>query len=271
MKTSCLVDKEPGLPLSLPPSSTDVRLEVEEAELGRGLVGSLVTSEPGVLVSTCATAGGQGEGWALEAPDDGLHFTIPRRGTWRSVHRAAGWASRGGEPEVARRLCPTSISLDRTTAPQRPAGGTRCRRLQLDLHWRRPPDVPLSPCTWKSRTERAEKSEPQQSKSMPYQPLFLHQLTRTCRWRETGTRHIGGLSGAGDTEELGHVPCAFFACFRKRSLTNRKPLFHTDQWKSGQSPVLCVSPLCFQICSCTFILHFPFLLTKLKPGKLSNF
>lgn len=57
MKTSCLVDKEPGLPLSLPPSSTDVRLEVEEAELGRGLVGSLVTSEPGVLVSTCATAG----------------------------------------------------------------------------------------------------------------------------------------------------------------------------------------------------------------------
>lgn len=55
MKTSCLVDREPGLPLSLPPSSTDVRLEVEDAELGRGLVGSLVTSEPGVLVSTCTT------------------------------------------------------------------------------------------------------------------------------------------------------------------------------------------------------------------------
>lgn len=55
MKTSCLVDREPGLPLSLPPSSTDVRLEVDEAELGRGLVGSLVTSEPGVLVSTCVT------------------------------------------------------------------------------------------------------------------------------------------------------------------------------------------------------------------------
>lgn len=57
MKTSCLVDREPGLPLSLPPSSTDVRLEVEEAELGSGLVGSLVTSEPGVLVSTCAMPG----------------------------------------------------------------------------------------------------------------------------------------------------------------------------------------------------------------------
>lgn len=56
MKTSCLVDRKPGLPLSLPPSSTDVRLEVEEAELGSGLVGSLVTSEPGVLVSTCTTA-----------------------------------------------------------------------------------------------------------------------------------------------------------------------------------------------------------------------
>lgn len=55
MKTSCFVDRELGLPLSLPPSSTDVRLEVEEAELGRGLIGSLVTSEPGVLVSTCPT------------------------------------------------------------------------------------------------------------------------------------------------------------------------------------------------------------------------
>jgi len=48
------VDREAGLPLSLPPSSSEVRLEVEEAELGRGLVGSLVTSGDGVLVSTCA-------------------------------------------------------------------------------------------------------------------------------------------------------------------------------------------------------------------------
>lgn len=48
------MEREAGLPLSLPPSSSDVRLEVEEAELGRGLVGSLVTSRAGVLVSTCA-------------------------------------------------------------------------------------------------------------------------------------------------------------------------------------------------------------------------
>lgn len=47
------MDREVGLPLSLPPSSIDVRLEVEEAELGRGLVGSLVTSGAGVLVNTC--------------------------------------------------------------------------------------------------------------------------------------------------------------------------------------------------------------------------
>lgn len=47
------MDREAGPPLSLPPSSTDVLLEVEEAELGRGLVGSLVTSGAGVLVSTC--------------------------------------------------------------------------------------------------------------------------------------------------------------------------------------------------------------------------
>lgn len=47
------MDREAGLPLSLPPSSIDVRLEVEEAELGRGLVGSLVTSVGGVLVNTC--------------------------------------------------------------------------------------------------------------------------------------------------------------------------------------------------------------------------
>lgn len=53
MWTSCLVEREAGLPLSLPPSSIDVRLEVEEAELGRGLVGSLVISGVGVLVNTC--------------------------------------------------------------------------------------------------------------------------------------------------------------------------------------------------------------------------
>lgn len=46
------MDREAGLPLSLPPSSNDVRLEVEEAELGRGLVGSLATSGVGVFVNT---------------------------------------------------------------------------------------------------------------------------------------------------------------------------------------------------------------------------
>ena len=47
------MDREAGFPLSLPPSSIDVRLEVEEAELGKGLVGSLVASGDGVLVITC--------------------------------------------------------------------------------------------------------------------------------------------------------------------------------------------------------------------------
>lgn len=47
------MDRDAGLPLSLPPSSIDVRLEVEEAELGKGLVGSLVASGDGVLVNTC--------------------------------------------------------------------------------------------------------------------------------------------------------------------------------------------------------------------------
>jgi len=47
------MEREAGCPLSLPASSNEVRLEVEEAELGRGLVGSLVTSGAGVLVSTC--------------------------------------------------------------------------------------------------------------------------------------------------------------------------------------------------------------------------
>lgn len=50
------MDSEAGLPLSLPPSSMDVRLEVEEAELGRGLVGSLVASGDGVFVNTCVDA-----------------------------------------------------------------------------------------------------------------------------------------------------------------------------------------------------------------------
>lgn len=47
------MESEAGLPLSLPASSNDVRLEAEEAELGSGLVGSLVASGGGVLVSTC--------------------------------------------------------------------------------------------------------------------------------------------------------------------------------------------------------------------------
>lgn len=46
------MDSEVGLPLSLPPSSTDVRLEVEDAELGSGLVGSLLTSGAEGLVNT---------------------------------------------------------------------------------------------------------------------------------------------------------------------------------------------------------------------------
>lgn len=124
----------------------------------RRLFGHLRTWRPGQHLHNA----GQGEGWAKEAPANSLHVTIPHRGTWRIAHRAAGWASRGGEPEAARRLYLTSISLDRTTAPQTPAGGTRCQWLQQDRHWRRSLDAPLSPCTWNSRTERAEKSEPKQ-------------------------------------------------------------------------------------------------------------
>jgi len=52
MYTSCLVDRDVGLPLSLPPSSSDVRLDVDEAELGRGLIGSFSTSGDGVFVNT---------------------------------------------------------------------------------------------------------------------------------------------------------------------------------------------------------------------------
>ena len=44
MYTSFLVEREAGIPPSLPPSSNEARLEVEEAELGRGLAGSLVAS-----------------------------------------------------------------------------------------------------------------------------------------------------------------------------------------------------------------------------------
>ena len=52
MYTSFLVEREAGIPPSLPPSSNEARLEVEEAELGRGLAGSLVASGQGVLVRT---------------------------------------------------------------------------------------------------------------------------------------------------------------------------------------------------------------------------
>jgi hypothetical protein len=39
MYTSFLVEREAGIPPSLPPSSNEARLEVEEAELGGGVVG----------------------------------------------------------------------------------------------------------------------------------------------------------------------------------------------------------------------------------------
>lgn len=47
------------------------------------------------------------------------------------MRRAAASVSRGDEPEVAGRLCLTNISLNRTTAPQIPAGGMCC---QLDMN-----------------------------------------------------------------------------------------------------------------------------------------
>lgn len=55
------MDREAGLPFSLPVSSIDVLLEVDEAELGSGLVGSLVTSADGDLVKTCAETKQRGE------------------------------------------------------------------------------------------------------------------------------------------------------------------------------------------------------------------
>lgn len=51
MKTSCFVDRTVGPPLSLS-ASCEVRLDVEEAELGRGLEASLLVSEDGVFVRT---------------------------------------------------------------------------------------------------------------------------------------------------------------------------------------------------------------------------
>lgn len=54
MKTSCLVDKTVGPPVSLS-ASCDVRLDVEEAELGRDLTESLLVSGGGVFVRTCGT------------------------------------------------------------------------------------------------------------------------------------------------------------------------------------------------------------------------
>lgn len=54
MKTSCLVDKTVGRLVSLS-ASCDVRLDVEEAELGSGLTKSLLVSGVDVFVRTCET------------------------------------------------------------------------------------------------------------------------------------------------------------------------------------------------------------------------
>lgn len=52
MKTRCLVDRAVGPEFSLS-ASCDVRLDVEEAELGRGLTESLLVSGGEVFVRTC--------------------------------------------------------------------------------------------------------------------------------------------------------------------------------------------------------------------------
>lgn len=54
MKTSFLVDKTVEPPVSLS-ASCDVRLDVEEAELGSGLTESLLVSGGGDFVRTCKT------------------------------------------------------------------------------------------------------------------------------------------------------------------------------------------------------------------------
>lgn len=54
MKTSCFVDKTVG-PLDSLSASCDVRLDVEEAELGSGLTKSLLVSGGDVFVRTCET------------------------------------------------------------------------------------------------------------------------------------------------------------------------------------------------------------------------
>lgn len=54
MKTSCFVDKTVG-PLDSLSASCDVRLDVEEAELGSGLTESLLVSGGDVFVRTCET------------------------------------------------------------------------------------------------------------------------------------------------------------------------------------------------------------------------
>lgn len=44
------------------------------------------------------------------------------------------WASRSDGPEVTDRPCQTSTSLDMTTTPQRPGGGTHCQLDQKQTH-----------------------------------------------------------------------------------------------------------------------------------------
>lgn len=64
INTSCLVDRSVGPPLSLS-ASWEVRLDVEEAELGSGLMASLVVSEGEVLVKTWRDAERQESIWLL--------------------------------------------------------------------------------------------------------------------------------------------------------------------------------------------------------------
>lgn len=134
MWTSCLVDSEAGPPPSLPVSSTDVLLEVDDAELGRGLLGSLLASGAVVLLSACSqsqTVKQQVLRWpAMPPPPCPPQIKRwPRSGRWRIASRAAAWASRSDEPAAAGRLGRTSSAPGKTTTTPSPAGGTR-RRLR---------------------------------------------------------------------------------------------------------------------------------------------
>lgn len=198
-----------------------------------------------------------------------VYFALPHQETWHIARRAAESVSRGDEPEVAGRLCLTNISLNRTTAPQIPAGG-RCCQLDMNRHIQLLHikcklytsthdrgiylylvlllvhhlwcflDFLLFPCTWKTSidTQRAEGQNNQYVIS-----LFLAAaLIPTCWWCESRTVCI---------EKLGHKPsqsvskrvCIRFGGLGRGSGDNVRQwlhFFHIDQWSSSQGPVSCV-------------------------------